>query len=91
MSLSATIRTEDDVRLLISHFLHEENLNFHPDTPFADYINYENGEPTYTAEEAEQRDALVEQCFEVAGDRVYDIGMEVMKPVLLSGEHVCKI
>ncbi|GAB3900011.1 hypothetical protein [Spirosoma agri] len=57
-----------------AHQLVTEGLNggFHPDDPFEDYVNAA-GKPLYTSEEAAIRNILMEQCFKVCGDDVYEI------------------
>lgn len=45
---------------------------FHPDDPFEDFTAV-NGEPLYTPEEAAIRDSLMEQCFAVCGNDIYEI------------------
>ena len=47
----------------------EEDLNFHPDTPFEDYINLNTNEPTYSKEDATLRNNLLEQAFSL-GNRI---------------------
>lgn len=51
----------------------EEGSNFHPDDDFTEYVNYKTDEPTYTPEEAELRNSLMEQCFEVCEKEEQDI------------------
>ena len=87
MKLPNVIRSEDSIRAFFTYLVQEENLNFHPDTPFSDYINYEDKSPTFTPEECAIRDRLMNQCFAVAGDRVYDIGLEVLKPILMESAN----
>ena len=53
-----------------------EGLNFHPDTPFSDYIAYADDKPTYTPEQCAERERLLDQCFDLAGDGIYEIGRE---------------
>jgi hypothetical protein len=57
-----------------AHQLVEEGLTggFHPDDPFTDYTQAD-GQPLYTAEEAATREVLLEQCFEICGDDVYEV------------------
>lgn len=57
----------------------DEDLNFHPDTPFEDYINCETRQGTYTAEEAATRNKLMDACFEVCesnGADIYELAIE---------------
>ena len=66
------IKTVEDVKTFFNELLAEE-LNFHPDDRFEDYINYETMEPTYTEEEAMLRNRLVEQSFDVCDKDNADI------------------
>lgn len=59
-----TIRTIDDVKAFFNDLL-EESLNFHPDEDFANYINGETKEDTYTKQEAEMRNRLMDEAFAV--------------------------
>lgn len=60
----------------------EEGSNFHPDDDFTEYVNYKTGEPTYTPEEAEHRNSLIEQAFEVCEKEEQDI-YSVMQRIML--------
>ena len=58
----------------------KEGVNFHPDDDFSDYINLETQEPTYTKDEADFRNELMNQCFTVCeknGVDIYDTMSEV--------------
>lgn len=58
----------------------KEGVNFHPDDDFKDYINLETKEPTFTNEEAELRNELMDQCFKVCeneGTDIYSVMHEV--------------
>jgi len=73
------IQTIEDVESF-SRLLIAEGANFHPDDDFATYVNIETGEPTYTPEEAELRNALMNRAFEVCdinGVDIYNVTMEV--------------
>jgi hypothetical protein len=52
-------------------------VNFHPDDPFTDYVD-EAGNMTFGAEQAQRLDDYMEAVFGTLGDRVYDIGLEMM-------------
>lgn len=61
----------------------EEGTNFHPDDDFLDYISYKTGERAYSIEEAELRNHLMSQAFEVCQTENADI-YEVMQQVFIS-------
>lgn len=74
------IRTIEDVKTWFRELIVEEKLNFHPDTPFEDYINTDTREDSYSKEEAEFRDGLMGTAFEVcetAKVDIYELSMEI--------------
>lgn len=64
-AINSLTDAKEFVRILIT----EEELAFHPDTPFEDYINLDTNQPTYSKQEAAVRNQLLEQAFKV-GERV---------------------
>ncbi len=73
------IKTIEHVKTFFEELL-AEGLNFHPDDPFEDYINYETKEPTYTVEEAALRTHLLEQAFDVCekeGQDIYGLCIDI--------------
>ena len=48
------IETADDVKAFAKQLI-GEGVSFHPDDDFNDYVNFKEGTPTYTKEEAELR------------------------------------
>jgi len=78
------IDTIEDVKTFFRQLL-VEDLNFHPDTPFEDYINGETRQDTYTKCEATLRNELLDQCFDVCerqGEDIYELCMEIFQPNL---------
>ena len=74
------INTSNDV-VVYAMQLVKEDVNFHPDDDFNDYINLETQKPSYTKQEADIRNALMSQCFEVCqknGIDIYDTMSEVV-------------
>jgi hypothetical protein len=70
------IKTLQDVVEFAKYLVEVESLNFHPDDDFKDYVKIETSTPTYTAEEAEIRNNLMNQAFDVcnkAGVEIYEI------------------
>jgi hypothetical protein len=66
------IKSTEDVKTFFNELLAEE-LNFHPDDRFEDYINCGTKEPTYTEEEAALRNRLLEQSFDICDKESADI------------------
>jgi len=83
MSLPTGIQTEDDVLTFITHLISGEGLNFHPDTAFSDYVSTSDGSPAYSNEKRAIREELLTECFVVAGEGVYVIGLEILKSVYM--------
>lgn len=77
MYLPTQIETPVDVQNFINYLLLEEKLNFHPDTPFSDYVAYVDNKPTYTPDQCAERECLLDQCFALVGDAIYDVGFEL--------------
>lgn len=75
------INTFHDVKAFAKQLI-EEGLSFHPDNDFNDYVYFNENKPCYTKEEAEKRNELMEQCFEVCRNEGADI-YEVMIKVTL--------
>lgn len=66
------IKTIDDVKTFFQQLL-AEDLNFHPDTHFEDYIHCETRQATYSKEEANTRNRLMDECFAVCENVREDI------------------
>lgn len=88
------IESIKDVELFFNELLDNE-INFHPDSDFNDFINLETLEATFTAEEAEILNSLMDDCFRICqndGEKyhkdsdvnlgiydIYEIAMKVFK------------
>jgi len=73
------ITTTKDVAAFAKQLI-KEGVSFHPDDDFDDYINFETKEPTYTKNEADFRNELMNQCFSICeknGIDIYDTMNEV--------------
>ena len=73
------IKDLNDV-VLFTKLLVKEGTNVHPDDDFNNYVNIETEKPTYTEREAELRNRLMNQCFEVcesANEDIYDLMQEI--------------
>lgn len=67
-----------------------EGLSFHPDDDFNDYINFKTNERSYNIEEANLRNNLMNQCFEICeneGVDIYEVMLEVMNFELGSDDN----
>ncbi|NNV57306.1 hypothetical protein [Limnovirga soli] len=73
------IETAEDVKAFAKQLI-TEGVSFHPDDDFNDYVNLEESIPTYSKEEADVRNGLMNKCFEVCekeGIDIYDVALEV--------------
>ncbi|MCD4664165.1 MAG: hypothetical protein K8R68_02770 [Bacteroidales bacterium] len=76
------IRSIEDVELF-AYQLTKEGVSFHPDDDFIDYINFGTSETYYSKEEAEIRNRLMDQCFQVC-ERLHTDIYDVMLNIVLS-------
>jgi len=73
------IQTIDDVKSFARQII-AEGTSFHPDDDFNYYINIEENKPVYSKQEADLRNKLMSECFEVCskeGIDIYDVMLEV--------------
>jgi hypothetical protein len=87
ISRFADIETVQDVRDMIKNIYTNLQLNFHPDTPFEDYIN-SSGLPCFTLHQSEILDSILSKAFDicdVASVDIYEIGLTIQKE--LSGQN----
>jgi hypothetical protein len=79
------INTISDVEQFAKHLVQVEKLSFHPDDDFKDYLTNSN-QPFYTAQEAELRNKLMNDCFEVCEREkvdVYGVVLSILKDEIL--------
>ena len=74
------INTISDVEQFAKHLVQVEKLSFHPDDDFKDYVTNSN-QPFYTTQEAELRNKLMNDCFEVCEREKIDVYVVVLKIV----------
>jgi hypothetical protein len=85
------IQSVDDVRLFFHHLIDERKLNFHPDEDFANYTCYADNTPTFTKEEIDIYNRLMDESFDVCEKDnvdIYGIGLEYLKPLLTTKENL---
>ena len=73
------IRSVEDTKVFFHHLLEDRKLSYHPDDDFKNYVNFETGERTFTDDEAELYNRLMEEAFEVcevADVDIYGIGLD---------------
>lgn len=74
--LPKKITTKREARQFVHHIIFNEGVNFHPDTPFKDYIEYTTGETSYTKGEAALRQRLLDQALELPYEDIYKIAVD---------------
>ena len=76
------ITTTKDVATFAKQII-EEGVSFHPDDDFNDYVFFKENKPCYSKEEAEGRNRLMEQCFEVCEKEAVDIYSLMLEVTLI--------
>lgn len=71
-----------DVEMFMKQLV-AEGTNAHPDEDFHNYVNMDTGLPCYTPEEADVRNQLMEQCFDVCESNGLDV-YSVMQEIFLT-------
>ena len=66
------IKTIEDVKVYFEQLINE-GVNFHPDTPFEDYINFETGKDSFTEKQTEKYNSLLDKCFDICENQGIDI------------------
>ena len=67
-----TINTISDIEQFAKHLVQVEKVSFHPDDDFKDYVTNSN-QPFYTIQEAQLRNKLMNDCFEVCEREKVDV------------------
>ena len=79
---NTVIKSVSDVRDFFIYLIDVESLNFHPDTPFGDYINTGSGQSCFTDKQAREYDQLMATAVTVcekADVSVYDISLSLLQ------------
>ena len=77
-----TIKTENDLRAMLTDVIGYLGWAFHPDNSMTDYFCRDTGEPSYTTEEAQRLDFLMDEAFDFSkqhGVDIYELSMEICK------------
>ena len=73
------IETTEDVKAFAKQLI-AKGVSLHPDDDFYDYVNFKENTPTFTKDEADLGNELMNRCFEVCekeGVDIYDVMLEV--------------
>lgn len=82
-----SINSIQDVKEFVRILMIDENLNFHPDTPFEDYINLNTNQPTYSTEEAILRNNLLQEAFTLSDT----LGVDTHELMCEEGNEISKM
>ena len=77
-----TIKTENDLREMLTEVIGYLGWAFHPDDPMTDYVRRDTGEPSYSLEEAKRIEGLMDEAFDFCGKHgidIYELSMEISK------------
>lgn len=77
------ITSVKDVEVFFHHLVFERKVNFHPDDDFANYICIADTPPTFTKEEVDIYNRLMDESFDVCDKAkvdIYEIGIEYLMP-----------
>lgn len=67
------IEKPEDVGRFFFWLVFDCKVNFHPDDDFADYVSEATGEATFTKEQADMYDKVMDECFRVCEQYRRDI------------------
>ena len=76
------INTEDDLRAMLTEVISYLGWAFHPDESMTEYVRRDNGEPSYSPEEAKELDRFMEGAFDFCKENeidIYELSMEISK------------
>jgi len=72
------ITNVEQVKQFADYLVNTLDVNLHPDTPFEDYVEYETGEPTFSFNDISIGNRLMDECFDVCSEKVYEIMCNVL-------------
>ncbi|MEI6754530.1 MAG: hypothetical protein WCK78_15360 [Paludibacter sp.] len=67
------VNTIEEVKLFAFQLVNEENLSFHPDDDFSDYINLETQKSLYSDEKVSELNEMMNKCFIICEQNKVDI------------------
>ena len=73
------ITNAGEVKDFFHHIVYDLDINFLPDDYFKDYVSYATGERTMDDEQAELYNRLMDESFDVCGEKVYEIGSDLLR------------
>lgn len=79
------INNVNDVKTFFHHLVYDLKINFHPDDDFADYIDVETKEKSFTTQDVDLYNRLMDESFSVcksAGIDIYEIGIKELSSAI---------
>ena len=76
------IKAENDLQAMLTEVISYLGWAFHPDESMTEYVRRDNGEPSYSSEEAKRLDCLMDEAFDFCkknGIDIYELSMEISK------------
>jgi len=77
-------KSVEDVKAFFHHLVDRRKLNFHHDDDLEDYVSYNEKTPSFTKEEVDVYNRLMEESFKVCdatGVDIYEIGLQELQEV----------
>lgn len=82
------ITEEEHVKQFLTYMYSILGNSFHPDDDLLSHINFETEEPTLSVEDAKYLNECIDKCFELSGEGVYDISLEIMETLQEINAHM---
>ena len=76
------IKTKENLHSMLAEVISYLGWAFHPDNSMTEYVRKDNNAPSYSPEEAERLDRLMDEAFgfcEQNGIDIYELSMEISK------------
>lgn len=73
------VNSIEDVQVFFHYLVYERHVNFHPDEDFKNYICYEDKTPTFSPDEVDIFNRLMDESFDVCSKEntdIYQIGCD---------------
>ena len=82
-----TVKSLEDIKYFANWLVNEKDVNFHPDTPFSDYVT-PTGSKLFSQRECTELEKILQACFEICDrydEDIYEImGLPLRQRLALS-------
>tara|TARA_E500000318_G_C3489335_1_gene183670 strand:+ start:50 stop:322 length:273 start_codon:yes stop_codon:yes gene_type:complete len=79
MYLPTKIKSKDDIRKLSYDLIYKYKVNYHCEEGFENIIDYKTSKKTFTDEQANKLNNLMDQCLKVDADYTFEIALNHLK------------